>query len=54
VIGLTANVNPQDLARFKDAGLSALMLKPFDAVQLCDEVEALLLRGAPRAPAPLG
>jgi CheY-like chemotaxis protein len=53
VIGLTANVNPQDLARFKDAGLSALLLKPFDPVRLCDEVEALLLRGAPRgAPSP--
>ncbi len=52
VIGLTANVNPQDLARFKDAGLSALLLKPFDHVQLCNEVEALLLRGAPRAPVP--
>lgn len=49
VIGLTANVNPQDLARFKDAGLSALLLKPFDPVRLCDEVEALLLRGALRA-----
>ncbi len=46
VIGLTANVNPQDLARFKDAGLSALLLKPFDPAQLCDQVEALLLRGA--------
>ena len=51
VIGLTANVNPQDLARFKDAGLSALLLKPFDPVKLCDEVEALLLRGAPMASA---
>jgi signal transduction histidine kinase/CheY-like chemotaxis protein len=51
VIGLTANVNPQDLQRFKDAGLSALLLKPFDPVKLCDEVEALLLRGAPLAPA---
>ncbi|WP_396430817.1 ATP-binding protein [Limnohabitans sp.] len=50
VIGLTANVNPQDLERFKDAGLSALLLKPFDPVQLCDEVEALLLRGAPITP----
>jgi CheY-like chemotaxis protein len=50
VIGLTANVNPQDLARFRDAGLSALLLKPFDPVQLCDEVEALLLRGARQAP----
>jgi signal transduction histidine kinase len=46
VIGLTANVNPQDLARFKDAGLSALLLKPFEPAQLCDQVEALLLRGA--------
>jgi len=50
VIGLTANVNPQDLQRFKDAGLSALLLKPFDPVKLCDEVEALLLRGSPFAP----
>jgi hypothetical protein len=47
VIGLTANVNPQDLERFKDAGLSVLLLKPFDPVKLCDEVEALLLRGMP-------
>lgn len=47
VIGLTANVNPKDLARFKDAGLSGLLLKPFDPVKLCDEVEALLLRGMP-------
>jgi CheY-like chemotaxis protein len=54
VIGLTANVNPQDLARFKDAGLSALLLKPFDHVQLCDQVEALLLRGPPRASIPPG
>ncbi len=45
VMGLTANVNPQDLARFKDAGLSALLLKPFDPQQLCDQAEALLLRG---------
>ncbi|WP_297725582.1 ATP-binding protein [Limnohabitans sp. Rim8] len=50
VIGLTANVNPQELERFKDAGLSVLLLKPFDPVKLCDEVEALLLRGAPLAP----
>ena len=52
VIGLTANVNPQDLQRFKDAGLSALILKPFDPVKLCDEVEALLLRGTPLAAPP--
>jgi len=51
VIGLTANVNPLDLARFKDAGLSGLLLKPFDPARLCDEVEALLLRGVPRAAA---
>jgi len=50
VIGLTANVNPQDLERFKDAGLSALLLKPFYPVKLCDEVESLLLRGASMAP----
>jgi CheY-like chemotaxis protein len=48
VMGLTANVNPQDLQRFKDAGLSALLLKPFDPVKLCEEVESMLLRAAPR------
>jgi CheY-like chemotaxis protein len=42
VLGLTANVNPQDLERFKGAGLNALMLKPFEPVQLYAQIEALI------------
>jgi CheY-like chemotaxis protein len=43
VFGLTANVNPEDLHRFRAAGLDGLMLKPFDWRQLCAETERLLL-----------
>ena len=43
VLGLTANVNPLDLARFKSAGLSDVMLKPFEPEQLCERIEQLLL-----------
>jgi signal transduction histidine kinase/CheY-like chemotaxis protein len=43
VLGLTANVNPVDLARFKAAGLNDVMLKPFDPAELCHRVEPLLL-----------
>jgi signal transduction histidine kinase/CheY-like chemotaxis protein len=43
VLGLTANVNPLDLERFKAAGLNDLMLKPFEPAQLYDKVESLLL-----------
>jgi signal transduction histidine kinase/CheY-like chemotaxis protein len=39
VVGLTANVNPVDLERFKAAGLNDLMLKPFEPAQLCIQVE---------------
>ncbi|PIT77060.1 ATP-binding protein [Limnohabitans sp. G3-2] len=42
VVGLTANVNPLDLERFKAAGLHDVMLKPFEPAQLCRRVEALL------------
>lgn len=42
VLGLTANVTPQDLERFKGAGLNALMLKPFEPVQLYAQIEALI------------
>ena len=42
VLGLTANVNPQDLERFSTAGVNAVELKPFDAVKMCDHVEKLL------------
>ena len=44
VLGLTANVNPHDLQRFQDAGLQAVMLKPFDRVKLCTEIDRLLTR----------
>jgi CheY-like chemotaxis protein len=44
VLGLTANVNPQDLERFKAAGLNDVLLKPFDPVQLCTQIEALILK----------
>ena len=46
ILGLTANVTPQDLERFKSAGLSDLMLKPFEPAQLCDKVEELLRESA--------
>ena len=42
IIGLTANVNTQDLARFETAGLNALMLKPFEPEKLCKQIEDLL------------
>jgi CheY-like chemotaxis protein len=43
VLGLTANVNPLDLARFKSAGLSGVMLKPFEPTELCHRAEQLLV-----------
>jgi CheY-like chemotaxis protein len=46
IMGLTANVNQDDLARFQAAGLDALMLKPFNWRQLCAEMESLLLQRA--------
>ncbi|MFM6992086.1 MAG: response regulator, partial [Rhodoferax sp.] len=42
VLGLTANVNPQDLDRFKAAGLNEVMLKPFEPAALCAQIELLL------------
>ena len=45
-LGLTANVNPVDLDAFRQAGLSAVMLKPFEPAQLCAKVEQLLLTRA--------
>jgi signal transduction histidine kinase len=43
VLGLTANVNPVDLEAFKAAGLTDVMLKPFEPAQLCARVEQMLL-----------
>ena len=43
ILGLTANVNQDDLTRFESAGLDGLMLKPFDWRELCLCVEGLLL-----------
>jgi signal transduction histidine kinase/CheY-like chemotaxis protein len=42
VLGLTANVNPQDLERFKASGLNDVLLKPFEPVQLCTQIDALI------------
>ena len=42
VLGLTANVNPLDLELFAAAGVSAVVLKPFDANKLCAQVEEML------------
>ena len=42
VLGLTANVNPVDLERFTAAGVNALLLKPFDAMKVCAQVEEML------------
>lgn len=44
VLGLTANVNPNDLERFAHAGIDGTVLKPFDQVKLCEEVQRLLNR----------
>ena len=46
ILGLTANVNPVDLDAFRQAGLSGVMLKPFEPAQLCTKVEQLLLSRA--------
>jgi signal transduction histidine kinase len=42
LIGLTANVNPQDLDAFYKAGLSGLLLKPFNRDQLTALIFQLL------------
>ena len=42
LIGLTANVNPQDLDAFFKAGLSGLLLKPFNREQLMALIHQLL------------
>lgn len=44
IIGLTANVHPPDLLLFEEAGLDALMLKPFDSNVLYAQIENLLAR----------
>ena len=44
VLGLTACVTPQDLDRFKAAGLNGLMLKPQAPAGLCAQIEAILCR----------
>jgi signal transduction histidine kinase/ActR/RegA family two-component response regulator len=44
VLGLTANVNPNDLERFAKAGVDDTVLKPFDQVKLCEQVQHLLNR----------
>jgi signal transduction histidine kinase/DNA-binding response OmpR family regulator len=51
VIGLTANVNEQDHARGLQAGMNAIVLKPFDRRQLYAQILAQLAAAAPVAPA---
>lgn len=41
VLGLTANVSSVDLARFQEAGLDGLLLKPFEVDRLRSEVDRL-------------
>ena len=43
VLGLTANVNALDLERFEDAGVSAVVLKPFDAAKVCALVQEMFI-----------
>lgn len=47
VLGLTANVNAHDLARFEQAGLNGLLLKPFEQSQLVEQMDRLLQLGQP-------
>lgn len=42
VLGLTANVNEQDLARFWQAGLNGMLLKPFDLERMRADVNRLV------------
>lgn len=49
LIGLTANVNPQDLDAFYRAGLSGLLLKPFNRDQLTALIHQLLSSQAAKA-----
>jgi CheY-like chemotaxis protein len=42
VLGLTANINAQDLTRFRAAGVNAVVLKPFKATALCAQIQQLL------------
>lgn len=47
IFGLTANIHSEDLARFKAAGLNAVMLKPFNVSELCTQLDRMLVqRGA--------
>ena len=52
VLGLTANVSVDDLRRFRQAGLDALLLKPFEIERLCSEVLRLTNPQPVAVPAP--
>ncbi len=41
VVFLTAKVQPQELARYKDLGAIGVIIKPFDPMQLANQVKAL-------------
>jgi signal transduction histidine kinase/CheY-like chemotaxis protein len=53
VLGLTANVNAGDLARFEQSGLNGLLLKPFEQSKFVDQMDRLVQRRQPGAPADL-
>jgi CheY-like chemotaxis protein len=42
ILGLTANVNQHDLDRFTQAGVNAIVVKPFVAADLCAKLTQLL------------
>ena len=42
VLGLTANVHQKDLERFSQAGVNAVVVKPFVAAELCAKLAQLL------------
>ena len=48
VLGLTANVNAQDLARFIEVGAQAVTLKPFQRAQLLAQTQRLLRQHLPK------
>jgi CheY-like chemotaxis protein len=53
VLGLTANVNAGDLARFEQSGLNGLLLKPFEQSKFVNLMDRLVQLRQPGAPADL-
>ena len=42
IIFLTAKAMPAELAHFKSLGALGVIVKPFDSMAICDEINALL------------